>query len=761
MNSLDLADYLDQYVFDPISPSLHRVSVNMWLDAQIHSLGEQVPQTGETIALVLENNALAVLGLMLLMKMKANTLILTPGAPEVEHHRLMKVAGCTRRLLLNNQTQTASLVGEPSLGKDYGGVLLTTSGSTGEPRLIYRSAASLYAEALRYKQMLSLTSNHRLLVVAPIAHAYAFGWVAAAILSGARLLLIPPTHFAAAVRMMASGVDWVVLTPVLARLMVRRPLPEDVDLPFPKLNVMVGAGIVDEALDHAFQERFGVRLSRNYGSTESGAVFAGLPPLPPRCVGFAMPDVQYRIVDEEEKECATDEIGTLHIRTECRWRSMGDLVSIGSNGCLTIHGRRSKSVRRGDQWISTSEVEQIVIAELGVRAVQAYGEPGIQLNEDHLILDVWPYDLAAFDPQQLMEALYLQLSPAKLPDELRIRASLELSQTGKTLSPPVFRLTSVDCLIEAAKAYKRAELVFAFYKSGVLEVLDGIRQTHEIAEALDLDLSALELALEQAERFGLVHRTVEDSISLDEMTKGIIEFEESLSIGWGSRWRILSILRDGLRRRSFDDEGISVFRTLYQRAMHGKIVRFRVLLGLHLARICSDMHIMEITAGPGDYLSVILDRWPTCTGRLWQISDLRSSMNEILQPHVMNGRVNYGHPLTMESFDFCFVLNAVHWSPLSQMLPLIWNNIRPGGCLLIDDLFLENDAISAEFGLDWLTHGGIAYRTLSDLVETLQLFGATVTVTSVTGSKNVKLVCARKPDVDNHSLIDLREGHEK
>ena len=104
-----------------------------------------------------------------------------------------------------------------------------------------------------------------------------------------------------------------------------------------------------------------------------------------------------------------------------------------------------------------------------------------------------------------------------------------------------------------------------------------------------------------------------------------------------------------------------------------------------------------------------------------------------------------GEPVDGESFDLCVLSNAVHWSPLGDRLEEIASLIGRKGALLIDDIFLDNTSTAGEFGVDWLTHGGVANRTVEDVVSRLQAAGMDVEVRRIDESALMSHIIAKPP----------------
>jgi len=146
-----------------------------------------------------------------------------------------------------------------------------------------------------------------------------------------------------------------------------------------------GAG-VDPRHHAAFESRFGVPLIEAWAMTETGAgawITANHEPRHPgeRCFGKAPPGLEFRIVDEAGTDVAPGTPGELWVRRrgpEPRrgffagyykddmanaqawaggWFHSGDLVRMGTDGCLFFVDRTKNIVRRSGENIAAVEVE--------------------------------------------------------------------------------------------------------------------------------------------------------------------------------------------------------------------------------------------------------------------------------------------------------------------------------------------------------------------------------------------------------------------
>lgn len=175
-------------------------------------------------------------------------------------------------------------------GLDETAVLHVTSGSTGEPRLARRSCASVVNEAEGYRLGLLRGPDECVYIPIPLAHSFGWGVALGTLLTGARLDAVPLVHARRAAARLEAATVAAITAPVASLLAA---VPQASRASGSKLRIaMVGASRVTAPLDDAFHARFGVRLTRNYGSSETGATFLGTAGLPEGFIGHPMHGIE-------------------------------------------------------------------------------------------------------------------------------------------------------------------------------------------------------------------------------------------------------------------------------------------------------------------------------------------------------------------------------------------------------------------------------------------------------------------------------------
>ena len=670
---------------------------------------------GEAVAVALPNGDEWLRTVLALAVCGARPLLLAADTPAAELARVLDAAGGWRHAAAGGSLVAVreAPAGLTDAHADADAIGLLTSGSTGERKIVWRSDASLVAEGERYRRTLELGPHDRVVVLPPLSHAYALGWLFAILVSGARFDLLPATALGAAVDRVVEGATILVLVPSLARLLARRGA-DGRSVRSLRL-AMVGAGPVDAALDDAFTRGFGIGLARNYGSTETGATLAGEPPLPPLTVGRPLPGVAVRFAGATAENGA----GHLHVRVEGRWHETGDLARERDGGVIEIVGRLGRALRRGDRWVSPAEIEEVLRRCPGVRDAHVVGRSGRHAGDERIFAFVVADDPATLATEAILEHARTELAPWKVPDRVLVRTTLRRNEVGKVVSAPVYRLAARERVAAAARAYKLSELVFALARLGVLDALDGATEAAVVAAQLGLQADELEIALEVAEALGVVERTADAAAPATEAPRPLIALEEELSRTLVTREALVDVLVGGVHRRRFDREPLADgLRELYVSAMHDADAPGRARLALRLARFEPGERVVEVTVGPGVYAAAT-----AAAGSATALVQLGR-----LSPATAPAGVDCRDPADVEAaaWDLCVVSNAVHESVPPHGLDWIVGLLRDGGRLLVDDVFVPEEGEGAELALDWLTHGSTAWRSLADLESALRTRGLVV-----------------------------------
>lgn len=697
-------------------------------------------RAGDRVVLVMDNTPAHVSLLLLLVESQITPLLIAPESTTAERvYQLESIGGRQILEVSPSHVLSASASGAGSTPEEAAGelhppdgecgIFLLTSGSTGRPSRVFRSLKSWRDEASRYCILLNLAPQHVLLIAAPLSHAYSLGWLWAAVQSGCSVRVLRPTELGGIAATLRDRATHCALTPALASLLARRSAPAD--RPAQLQVVMAGAGPVDAELEARFTSAFGLGLSRNYGSTESGALCAGLAPLPPLVLGELMPNL--RLV--EAPAAGDSEAFPLCVELEDgRVYRTGDLVVKSAAG-LVIVGREGSAIRRGERWISPFEIESVLKMHPDVEDCSVRGVPSSRVGNDHIFASVLLRAGKAFDAHVLLDFSRQFLSRSKVPDRIEQVQQIRRNPQGKISSPKIYSRGPVASLLEAASAYKRSHLLFALLESGALNSIDGRKTSDQVAYEHGLHADTLARAMELASGLGLVVESepTDDAAapltgrtdgrgSAESGAKNVIELERLLNVTFNRQARFLDVLRDGsIAAQHLAEPRRDEVASVYQQAMNGahKLLSIGLMVReISRRSVVRPFKTLDVSATGGGY-----------THWLDQKGQLATGSSALLQAGLLkSGTGSASAELSLSDlhscarrFDLVVIDNAIHYREIARQLPLILDCIAEGGFLVVDEIFDEPGA--GNVGLDWLTHGGLCLPTESDVLRELSIFG--------------------------------------
>ena len=681
---------------DPATPlvgDLTGPDVIAEVDRTVGVLASAGVAAGETVGLWAGNTAQWVIGLLATLEVGARPLLLADDSPASEVERLLSAAGGRRYLTVDSGSIAGgglTLVGAP--GEPSGTpavVLLASSGSTDAPKIVHRSVASLVAEGRRFVSAGYVTASDTLLLPLPMSHAYALGWVAGSLLAGAGLRPVAPQAFGAVRDALADGATVMATVPGLARLLLSRLTSRSAAHPAPALRlVMAGAGYVDADLDERWSAGLGVGLSRNYGSTETGAVLAGPAGMPSGFVGVPMPGVTVTLRDDDDAVVDGPGVGQIVVGLEDGTvHEMGDLAQRDDEGRLQIIGRRrTGAVRRGARWVSTLEVSSVLSRAYGVADVVVSGRRAAAADDESLVAEYVP---AGRDVTPATLAAYARanLAPYKVPNVFQPRTRLRRNSLGKSQHGVEMRLTSEAVALDAVRAYRRTELLLTFAELGALPALaDGVSAV-DLGERLGLDAEVVGDLLAAARELGL--------LTLATATKPFDATELETTI------RAERAIRDGLTY----DRLVAAARPAL-RAKTGPAETAPAGSG-PAETVLAETELAETVSG-GDRVAHLCDLAGVDPDQRWlEVGPMATAVDA-----------------AATVYDACFVVDAVHGPGAGADLVWLAERLRPGGRLVIEDRFVDAPGGSdPTIELSWLAAGGRAWWRLADLQPGLESVG--------------------------------------
>src|SRR5487761_430846 len=292
----------------------------------------------------------------------------------------------------------------PDLDERSAAAMCYTSGTTGLPKGVVYSHRSSYLHAMGacLGNAFAVSDRDRILPVVPMFHANAWGLAYAAVLSGADLIM--PDRFLQAAPLVslieAERPTVAGAVPTIWSDVLRHVRATGADLSSLRL-VPCGGSTVPHALQEAFESEFGVRILQAWGMTETSPL--GSVAHPP--AGLADDDAWYYRDSQGRLCCAVEarlvgEGGTMLPRdgeavgeVEVRgpwitgayykdddpekfrdgWLRTGDVGSIDPRGYIRLTDRAKDVIKSGGEWISSMELENLLMAHPDVAEAALVG----------------------------------------------------------------------------------------------------------------------------------------------------------------------------------------------------------------------------------------------------------------------------------------------------------------------------------------------------------------------------------------------------
>jgi fatty-acyl-CoA synthase len=350
----------------------------------------------------------------------------------------------------------------PEIPERQAAALCYTTGTTGEPKGVLYSHRSivLHSAGLLMSDAIGLRGADRGLLIVPMFHVNAWGWPHAVGLNAMTLVLPGPFLQAEPLARLIESERCSVMAcvPTIYADLLRYADAHSPDLSSLRMAICGGAPM-PPALARAFEERHGVRLLHAWGMTETSPMGTVSTQIPGLGVdeewalrtkqGAAVPLVELRITGEDGEELAWDgaATGELEVRgpwvasayykepaSQNRfrdgWLRTGDVANVDSRGYVEITDRAKDVIKSGGEWISSVELENLLMAHDAVREAAVIATPDERWGERPLACVVLE-DGASASAEELIEHLRPRVARFWLPDEFAFLDALPRTSVGK------------------------------------------------------------------------------------------------------------------------------------------------------------------------------------------------------------------------------------------------------------------------------------------------------------------------------------------
>jgi fatty-acyl-CoA synthase len=398
---------------------------------------------------------------------------IAPHFKTVKHYVVMADGPMPETSLPNAVSYEDLIAGEspeyewPQLDENTAAAMCYTSGTTGNPKGTVYSHRGLFLHSMMVcmTEAAGLSERDIVMPVVPMFHANAWGMPHAATFVGAKQVFPGPFMDPKSIAQLiqdehitsASGVPtiWMGLLQLIEK--------EKYDLSSIRSMPVGGSAVPQSMLEH-YEKDFNIHIMHAWGMTELAPV-GTISHLKSYMLdwpeeerfkvrakqGIAVPGIETRVVDIEGKELPWDgtSFGELQVRGpwvvsgyykdersedsfQDGWFRTGDVATIDEEGYVQIVDRTKDLVKSGGEWISTVELENILMGHPKVLEAAVIAVPHPRWQERPLACVVPKPDCKdSITSDELLEFLGGKVAKWQLPDEVLFIDAVPRTSVGK------------------------------------------------------------------------------------------------------------------------------------------------------------------------------------------------------------------------------------------------------------------------------------------------------------------------------------------
>ena len=344
-------------------------------------------------------------------------------------------------------------LGEHARASDIA-LVLQTSATTGKPRMVPITHATLRAMAENTRRILRLAAEDRFLSLMPLFHLQGLLSSIAQLLAGGSVIATSGFDSSAFASWLGRfHPTWYTATPAVhhAILPLMEMRPEVLEQSPLRFVRSIGAPMPQTLMD-GLERVLRVPVLEGYGMTETGMVTSNAPPPRTRRAGSAgqSAGVEVAILSDAGEILPAHRDGEIAVRGSAvihgylnnveadrsafrdGWFLTGDIGRLDEEGFLFVTGRIKDIINRGGEKVLPAEIDDALAAHPAVADAVAFGVPHPTLGED-VAAAVVLKDGAAISEAELRRFAASRLAEFKIPRRIIFPDAIPKGATGKAL----------------------------------------------------------------------------------------------------------------------------------------------------------------------------------------------------------------------------------------------------------------------------------------------------------------------------------------
>lgn len=329
-------------------------------------------------------------------------------------------------------------------------VIIYTSGTTGKPKGAMLSHGNLDNNSRSLYSLWGWQKDDVLIHALPIFHIHGlFVALHAALLGGSSMLFLSRFDVKQLIQLIPEATVLMGVPTFYTRLLQEDALSPELCQNM-RLFVSGSAPLLEETFKE-FSERSGHQILERYGMSETGILASN--PLNneriPGTVGFALPEVTYRVCDDDGNVLSPGSIGTLQVKGpnifKGYWRNpektkqefkdgyfiTGDLVKEADDGRISIVGRNKDLIISGGFNVYPKEIELVMDEFETILESAVVGVNHPDFGEAVVAIVVLTNPDQTLDEQNMINLLKDRLAPYKVPKKIIVNPELPRNTMGK------------------------------------------------------------------------------------------------------------------------------------------------------------------------------------------------------------------------------------------------------------------------------------------------------------------------------------------